>query len=456
METVGRRSFWLETTPTPQPRPQCEGSVRAEVAIIGGGFAGLSTAYHIKRLAPGTRVTVLEAETVGYGASGRNGGFSMTVFGASLTVTHTLHGPTRTREAYQYMTDAVDYVDRLVSDAGLACDYERSGFLRTATTPGYRKRILREMELASKIGVTGVEWWDQDDVQEAVRSPLFLGGWWEPRCALLHPAKFVRELQRIAEQAGVTLYEHSPVVEVTQLPRGFRIRTPNALISAEKVVFATNAWSHRIAPVARRQIPAWTYLIATEPLGQSVWESLRWRQRMGIEDARNLIHYFRPSPDGRVLMGGGPILLGYGTHMGYDHSPGAFRHLQEFLVHIFPQLREVGIEYRWGGPFSVTLDLVPAIGYAAGRDAVYMLGCIGHGVALMPGNGRIAADLVLERQTPLTELWFVNRRLQGWPGEPVRRVISTAVRGVMSLEDSWHERAGLGERRSVRQAPETR
>jgi hypothetical protein len=85
-----------------------------------------------------------------------------------------------------------------------------------------------------------------------------------------------------------------------------------------------------------------------------------------------------------------------------------------------------------------------------------MLGCIGHGVALMPGNGRIAADLVLERQTPLTELWFVNRRLQGWPGEPVRRVISTAVRGVMSLEDSWHERAGLGERRSVRQAPETR
>ena len=444
MDTVGQRSFWLETTDTPPERPRAEGTVRADIAIIGGGFAGLSSAYHIKRLASGARIVLLEGQTVGHGASGRNGGFSMTVFGASLAVTYLLHGLARTREAYQYMVDAVEYVDRLVRELGLRCDYERSGFLRAATAPGYRERIHHEMELATRIGLSGVDWWDQDKIQQAVHSPLFLGGWWEPRCALLHPAKFVRELQRIAEQAGVTVYEQSPVVEIKQTPRGFEIRTPGATISAEKVVFATNAWSHRIAPIARRQIPAWTYIIATEPLAPSMWQSLGWTQRMGIEDARNLIHYFRPSPDGRILMGGGPIILGYGMHMAFDRTPAAFRHLEEFLGRVFPQLRGVRIEYRWGGPFSMMLDLVPAVGYAASQNAVYMLGCIGHGVSLMPSNGRIVADLILERGSPLTELWFVNRRLPGWPGEPARRLISAGVRGVLSLEDSWHERQGLG------------
>ena len=444
METGGGRSFWLETTDTPPVRPRAEGRVPADIAVIGAGCAGLSSAYHIKRLAGGARVVVLEGETVGHGASGRNGGFSMTLFGASLAVTYLLHGLARTREAYEYMVDAVEYVDRLVRDLGLQCDYERSGFLRAATTAGYLKRIRHEMELATRIGLPGVEWWDRDTTQQAVHSPLFLGGWWEPRSALLHPAKFVRELQRIAEQSGVTVYEQSPVLEITRTPRGFELRTPGATIAAEKVVFATNAWSHQLAPIARRQIPAWTYIIATEPLAPDVWQSLGWSRRMGIEDARNLLHYFRPSPDGRILMGGGPIILGYGRQMAYDHTPRAFRHLEEFLGRVFPQLRGVGIEYRWGGPFSVTLDLVPAIGYAAGRNAVYMLGCIGHGVSLMPSNGRIAADLILERTSPLTELWFVNRRLPGWPVEPVRRLISSAVRGVLSVEDAWHERRGLG------------
>jgi glycine/D-amino acid oxidase-like deaminating enzyme len=190
----------------------------------------------------------------------------------------------------------------------------------------------------------------------------------------------------------------------------------------------------------------WTYLIATEPLAAEQWTRIGWEGRMGLEDARNLIHYFRPSPDGRILMGGGNVVVGYGRHMDYDHHEASFQHLERFLKTILPQLADVRVTHRWGGPVSVTPDVVPAIGYARGKDAVFTLGCVGHGVSLTPSNGRIIADLILEKRTALTDLWFVNRRMLPWPGEPLRRVAGLAVRGTMAAQDQWYERRGLGAR----------
>ena len=436
-------SFWIETT-SYTPNPPLDGDRKADVVIIGGGFAGLSTAYHVKRQDPGADVVVLEARDVGYGASGRNGGFSMTIFGASLTVTHMIHGEGKTREAYSYMVDAVEYLDRLVQEQGLVCDYQRSGFLRVATTPGYERHIQEEMELARRIGLEGVEWWERAQVQDAVHSPLFLGGWWEPRCALVHPAKLTRELKRIAEEAGAAVYENTPVAEVQSVPGGVRVKTPRGQLNASKVVFATNAWTHLFPWTRSVQVPAWTYMVATEPLTPEQWRAIGWEQRMGIEDARNLIHYFRPSPDGRLLMGGGPVILGFGRNMLRDRNPTVAAHLEGFIKALFPQLKEVRIAYHWGGPFSATLDLVPALGYVQDQRGIYNAGCIGHGVSLMPSNGRILADLVLERQSALTELWFVNRRIWPWPPEPFRFVLGHLVRGYMQLEDAWRERKGLG------------
>ncbi len=437
------KSFWLATTEY-RENPPLPGDLRADVVIIGGGFTGTSTAYHLKKLDPGAEVVVLEAKVTGYGASGRNGGFAMTVFGVSLSVTHLLHGRARTEEAYQYMMDAVEYLDTLVREEHLVCDYQRTGFLRVATTPGYVRRIQHELELAAKVGLDGVEWWEQPRVQEEVHSPVFLGGWWEPRCALVHPAKLVRELKRIAEEAGARIYEHTPVLSVRKSNGQVYVDTTRGRVRADKVVFATNAWSHLFPWTRHKQVPAWTYMIATEPLSQEQWHAIGWEQRMGIEDARNLIHYFRPSPDGRLLMGGGPVILGFGSNMDYDSHAGAFAHLENFLHTLFPQLGDVRITHRWGGPFSATLDLVPAVGYVGDKRAVYNLGCIGHGVSLMPSNGRIIADLILERKTPFTDLWFVNRRVLPWPPEPIRFGLSHIVRDYMRLEDWWYERKGLG------------
>jgi len=438
-----QKSFWLATTEY-QENPPLRKPTRADVVVIGGGFSGMSTAYHIKKADPGADVVVLEAEATGYGASGRNGGFSMTVFGVSLSVTHMLHGEGKTREAYAYIVNAVDYLDALVKEHNLQCDYARSGFLRVATTPGYVRRIQHEMELAAKIGLDGIEWWDQERTQEAVHSSYFLGGWWEPRCALVHPAKLVRELKRIAEEKGAHVYESTPVRHVEGTVGGVRVYTPHAHVDAQKVVFATNAWTHLFPWTRHKQVPAWTYMVATEPLSEAQWQSIGWEQRMGIEDARNLIHYFRPSPDGRLLMGGGPVIISFGDDMDRDVHPPTWRHLETFIHTLFPQLGPIRVTHRWGGPFSATLDLVPAVGYVGDERAVYNVGCIGHGVSLMPSNGRIIADLVLERETDLTSLWFVNRHTLPWPGEPFRFLLSHTVRDYLRVEDWWYERKGLG------------
>jgi glycine/D-amino acid oxidase-like deaminating enzyme len=440
-----QKSLWLSTLDY-RERPSLEGALNVDVAIIGGGFSGLSSAYHIRRLDAASKVAVLEAQVTGYGASGRNGGFSMTLFGVSLALTHALHGRRRTREAAEYMIDAVEYVDGLVNRERLQCDYERSGFLRVATTPTYRRRLEHELELAAKVDLTGLEWWDQARVRSAVHADAFIGGVWEARCALLNPAKLSRELARVAEAAGATIYDRSPVTGIRRDASGFRLATPRGHVNSKKLVFATNAWSHLFPWIRGKQVPVWTHLIATEPLAPAQWAAVGWEGRMGLEDARNLIHYFRPSPDGRILMGGGNVVLGFGRRMDYDQHAATFQHLEQFLKSILPQLAGVKVTHRWGGPVSVTTDVVPAIGYVQGKDAVFNLGCVGHGVSLMPSNGRIIADLILEKKTAFTDLWFVNRRMLPWPWEPMRRVAGLGVRGAMAAQDRWCERRGLGAR----------
>ncbi len=187
-------------------------------------------------------------------------------------------------------------------------------------------------------------------------------------------------------------------------------------------------------------MPAWTYVIATEPLSAERLEPIGWAGREGVEDARNLIHYYRLTPDNRLLMGGGPVGLGFGRDMDRDSNPAAWAHLEEHFRSLFPSLAGARITDRWGGPFSVTSDLTPSIGRLGDSRAVYSVGCIGHGVSMTHLNGQTIRDLVLERCTELTEHFFVDRRVIPWPPEPLRLGVSVALRGVLGLEDRFHER----------------
>ncbi|MCS6963408.1 NAD(P)/FAD-dependent oxidoreductase [Thermoflexus sp.] len=432
---MGSQGFWFLTAGPYMPNPSLVGEERAEVAILGAGFSGLSSALHLKEAEQGLRVVVLEQGFVGYGASGRNAGFAMTLFGLTLSVTAMRFGRQAAAEAHHYMERAVDYVGELVARYRIDCDYERPGFLRVATSPAYVRRIRKEIELAHRLGLRGIEWLDAAAVREQVNSPLYLGAWWEPRCALLNPVKYARGLKRAAEDLGVCIYEGTPVLSIERRPDGFLLRVPQGAVWAEKVVFATNAYSHLLPLLRRKQVPAFTYIVLTEPLSADQLEPIGWRNRQGIEDARNLVHYYRLTPDNRLLMGGGDVGIPFGKQMDLDENERVFQELEAYIPRVFPSLRGVRIEHRWGGPVSVTMDMAPAIGFLGDHRAVYALGCIGHGVALATMNGQIVRDLILERRTALTDLFFVNRGVIPWPPEPIRFALGHLIRGYMRLED---------------------
>lgn len=433
------KSFWLATYGEYFPNPSLIGNLKVDIAIVGGGFTGLSAAYNLRKDDPGLSVVVLEAEVVGFGASGRNGGFSMTLFGLEPAVTKAIFGHQRTVEAHRYMERAVDYVDQLIREHELQSDYWFPGFLRAATTPGYVKRIQHDLEILTSMGITGITWIEADQIKNEVNSPRFLGGWWEPRSGLLNPAKQVRELKRLAMQFGASVYENTPVSEI-QRGVDFSLTTPAGKVSAKKIIFATNAYSHLFPQLKRKQVPVFTHMVVTEPLSQAQLEAIGWKNRQGLEDARNLVHYFRLTSDNRITMGGSDVSLAYGGDMDKDLNAHTFINLEQDIIWLFPHLKGIQITHRWGGPVSVPLDMAPAIGYFGDERAIYSLGCVGHGVSMTHLNGRTLADLAMERKTDLTEVWFVNRHMIPWPPEPLRMAASQVIRGYLRLEDSMFER----------------
>lgn len=434
--TVG---YWHETI-DPAIAAPLRGAARVDVAIVGGGFTGLSTAYELKRAAPHLRVAVLEAETIGYGASGRNGGFAMTLFGLQMSVTAARFGKRHAREAHRYMERAVDRVGELVRQHAIDCDYELTGLITVANAPAQAKRLRHEVRLARELGLEGIEWLDAAETRRRVDSPLYLGARAEARCALVNPAKLALGLKQIAAESGAEIYEQTPVGALT-IGDQLRLETPYGEVTADKVVLATNAFNTRFPQLAGMAYPVYTYIVLTEPLSAEQLAPIGWTGRQGIEDGRNLVHYYRLTADNRLLMGGGDVALTYGGALGRDDDARVFADLERFVGRVFPSLRGARITHRWGGPVSVPLDMAPAIGYV-GRDrrVIYSLGCVGHGVAMTIMNGQLLRDLALERQTELTELFFVNRWTVPLPPEPLRFAAGHAIRAGLLGQDLLDER----------------
>lgn len=437
------KSFWLEKVSFPEA-PSLQGDRKVDVAIVGGGFAGLSTAWYLRRKEPTLKVAVLEAETTGYGASGRNAGFAMTLFGLALQLTVLRFGKARAREAHDCLHRAVDHVGELVEQHGVDCDYQKVGLLTVATRPSFVKRLQAEIKLAAECGIDGVDWLDAAATRARVDSPEYLGARWEAQCALVNPAKLVLGLRGLAEGAGAEVCERTPVLGIepgSAAASPVRLRTAGGTVTADRVVLATNAWSSRFGPVAALQFPVFTYIVLTEPLTEAQLAAIGWGGREGIEDARALIHYYRLTPDNRLLMGGGDAFYYMGGGFGNDRREDIAATLRGYVRTVFPGLKDVAFSHTWGGPVSVPLDFAPAMGYARGdRRLVYSLGCVGHGVALMSFAGQMLSDLALDRDTELTRVFFVNRFVVPTPPDPLRYVLAQMIRGGMHVADWFDER----------------
>ncbi len=277
-----------------------------------------------------------------------------------------------------------------------------------------------------------------DELRARVASPTYVGAaWWEPNMGLVNPAKLAWAWRDVVAAQGTEIHEGTPVTAFERHANTGRVilTTPHGRVRARKVVLATNAWSHMFGDLARKQVPVWTYIVLTEPLTDAQLGTIGWRGREGVEDFRDLVHYYRLTADNRLLIGGRDVKLGDGVGMDFDSDEAVWAALRQDVRTMFPGLADVRFSHAWGGPVSATLDMFPALGYLGGKDVIYSFGCVGHGVSVTHLNGQTITDLVLERQSDLTDVFFVNRRVVPFPRGGLGHATAQRIADLMRWED---------------------
>ncbi len=437
MEGYGSAIYWLETAPA-VPRPSLRDRLEVDVAIVGGGFLGLWTAYEIASHSPSTSVAVLEADEVAHGASGRNGGFAMTLLDMSLSHLVRNHGEEAARRAHDAVAQAVHEIGEIATKEGIDCDFHLGGLLVVATNPGQERRIEQDLEAARKLGLERIRRLSQQEVRAEVDSPTYRMALEEEDCAVLHPAKLARGLARVVESKGVSIYEETPVVAIRPSGGAVVLETPRGSVRAASVALCTNAWASRLPRFARKIVPLYTYVILTEPLAPEQLDRIGWRKRQGIEDKRNYVHYYRMTADNRILWGGtdGMIYRDLGIHPRYDRNEEIFGKLERTFRKTFPQLADVRFTHRWGGPVAMTPTFVPIYGRFPDSPVYYGLGCNGHGVAPARLGGKILADITVGNDRGLGDLFFVNGKELEFPPNPIAWLGAELTRRALLKQDA--------------------
>ena len=440
----GGQSVWEAHAPAYRANPPLVGDRSADVVVVGAGFSGLSAAWHIKQIDASASVVVIEAREVGFGASGRSAGNCFSLFGEDLAVVRAVYGRRKTADAYQYVTKALRYLAHLVEHEQMDSDYEPREFWRVATSGRLTRHLHATHDTYQALGLgAGFAWISPSRVRESFPSSPFLAGLAEKDCALINPLKHVREWKRLCEEAGVLIFESTPLLGIERA-RPLEISTPSGRLRADRAVLGTNAYSHLLAGVPglrRKQSPVWTHMIATEPLRQEQQEAIGWKGGQGVYDCLQQLHYFRLALDGRVCFGGGTPAVTTASELDDGPSEGIWKDLERRLAAYFPPLGGIRIEDRWKGPISVCADMAPAIGFLGDKDLLFSCGFVGHGIPITQLNGKTAAQMICGQSSDLTEFWGVNRRVVPWLPSPLDYWIKRGVLAAMRARDIWDQAA---------------
>jgi glycine/D-amino acid oxidase-like deaminating enzyme len=430
------KSFWLEGAYADYtPNPALDGDRRYDFVIAGGGFTGMSAAYFLKKRAPDMKIAILESQVIGFGASGRNDGFNMTLLGENILELARIAGQDNARAAHAWAREAVDTVHGLVDEHAIDCDYEHNGFLLIGLTKPHIAKIKKETEMHNRLG-TEAEFLDASRTRALLPSTPVCAGMLDPHCGILNPAKYCLGMKRVLTGMGVDIFENTRVTRVDQ-GRDIVLHTAAGTATAPAGMAATNAYSAALGMFRRHVFPLFTYIVLTEPLTDKQLEVIGWgRGRWGIETARRFVHYFRLTADNRISIGGGTAryYFNYGTTQ--DRNQKIFDQVEQSLIELFPPLKGIRITHRWGGPVACTFDFFPMAGVMGEHNNLYYsTGYTGHGVSLANASGKIIRDLYFGEDTHRTRLFFINRRPLGFPAEPLLYPAVHAYTGYLRLRD---------------------
>jgi len=412
--------FWLAELSAPRwpafAQPASSGPATYDLVVVGGGFAGLWTALQAKQRDSSTRVALLEARTIGWAASGRNGGF------CEATLTHGEKNGERRFPAELEQLDRLgmqnlDEIEQTVAELGLDCDFERTGALEVAVEP------YQVADLDYGKNAEGFVYFDRAAMQAEVASPTYLAGVWATRdTAMVNPGKLALELARACAEAGVDLFEHSPVLGLEGGKTGpVVVRTAKGSIAAQKVALATNAFPSLLKRYRLHTVPVYDYVLMTEPLSDAQLASIGWKNRQGIADMANQFHYYRLTKDNRILFGGYDAIYHFGGRIRpeYDDRPASHRRLASHFFTTFPQLEGVRFTHRWAGVIDTCSRFTAFFGLARGGRVAHAAGFTGLGVA----GTRFAANVMLDQlagvETERTSLQMVKSKPIPFPPDPV-------------------------------------
>ena len=404
------RSFWLAHAGDYEPSPPLQGQVDVDVAIIGGGFTGLSTAYHARKTDPSVSVAVLEAECVAFGASGRTSGWVVPTSILDPELAALLYSKEQIRELQDFGWEGFDYVRDLIAREKMASDFQIPGVTFT-TMRGKQKKLEKfARQWTDHPRAKDSEWLDKSAVAKALNSDAFAAGFRLKHSGQINPVKHARELKRIAIEAGAFVYEQTPVMAVEEGTR-FTIKTPEGVVRAKRLVLATNGYSHLLPPelgLYRAQLPMFIYQLITEPLTQDEWDALGWERRAQFYDKTT---YFPPTcrttVDGRLQFNLCDVYVGGSRSMEEAQRTEFYTAAERMFAKLFPVFSRLRMAQRWCGACSQPWDARPQVGSLKGGRISYAFGYSGAGVMMSQNLGRIVADLALERTTPLTEHWWV-------------------------------------------------
>lgn len=402
-----------------QPRERLEHDIDADVVIVGAGYTGLWTAYYLLKADPALRVVLLEKHQVGFGASGRNGGWASAIFPISLHRVEQLYSHQAALQLQGAMNETVDEIGRVLALEGVDADYAKQGFLSLARSAPQMARARAAVESAARFGLPD-QWrvLEAAQAQSSLGAEGTLGGLYTEHCALIHPGKLVRGLAQLVERLGAKIYEQSAV---TQMAPGV-VHTARGSVRGEVTVRATEAFTSQQPGKSRFVIPLYSLVLATEPLSPELLARLKLDHRMAFNDMRHLRVYGQVTAEGRLVFGGRGAPYNWGSRMSEqaDLVDSTHARIYQTLLEFFPALADVRISHRWGGALGVSRDWCPTVSIDHKQRLAWAGNYVGDGVATSNLAGRVLRNLILERDEPINTLPLVNHRSPSWEPEPLR------------------------------------
>lgn len=433
-DEIVTNSLWLDgvrdqlTHRSPLP-----GDAEVDVAIIGAGFTGLWTARALLDLEPAIRVAVVDRHHVGFGASGRNGGWASALFAGRRDRMARTGGPEAVRAHHRAMLDAIDDIERCCNAEGIDARFHRGGTLTLSRNPAQDDRVRSIVADDRRWGIGEEHSWllSAERCDERIRVTGSRLGAFTPDCARIDPARLVLGLADAVEARGARIHERTAAIEVSP----GRVTTEHGTLRAGTVVVATEGWTPTLPQRRRSLLPIYSLMIATEPLSAACWDEIGWSGAETLTDGRRLFVYAQRTADGRIAFGGrgAPYHFGSRVEPRFDRDPKTFAALHDALVEMFPGVAGAAITHRWGGPLGVPRDWESSVGLSPDRRIGWAGGYVGDGVTTTNLAGRTLADLILGRTTERTALPWVGHRSQPWEPEPLRWL---GVRGMLALARS--------------------